>query len=184
MRMLLLTSMFASALAFHNTIARYLFALGQVRLLPAALARVHAVHGSPAVAGRLQTATAVTAIIAFALSGSSPHDVVFNYMSALSTIGILSLQVLVSLAVIVFFRRFRTGRRVWTTVVAPVLGMAGPSYTLVLVVQNLPILSGADTLAVWSLPFLAALTFAAGVASSFGQAARAARPLPQSTSTL
>src|SRR2546423_419391 len=47
MNILLLTSLFASLLAFHNAVARYLYALGRQGVAPAALARTHRKHGSP-----------------------------------------------------------------------------------------------------------------------------------------
>lgn len=175
MRLLLLSSMFASALAFHNTIARYFFTLSQNGLLPSLFASIHPVHGSPAMASILQTATAFAAVGAFAVSGSDPYDIVFNTMSALSTIGILSLQVLVSLSVVVFFRRNRIDRRLWNTVVAPALGASGLAYTLVLVLQNLSVLSGADTTVVRSFPYLTAAAFIAGCAASFRRVPAAAR---------
>ena len=52
---LLVTSAFASALAFHNTAIRYLHALGRERILPEATARVHPVHRSPYRANIVQT---------------------------------------------------------------------------------------------------------------------------------
>ena len=50
---------------------------------------------------------------------------VFSWTSAFVMIGIVGLQFLVSTAVIVFFRRNGLDKRVWNTVVAPVMGMAG-----------------------------------------------------------
>ncbi|MFD8812605.1 APC family permease, partial [Streptomyces sp. NPDC059627] len=47
---LIVTSSFAAVLAFHNATARYLFALGRERLLPAALSRTHSRSSSPYVA--------------------------------------------------------------------------------------------------------------------------------------
>ena len=38
--LLVLTSVFAALLSFHNGVARYLFALGRERVLPTALSRV------------------------------------------------------------------------------------------------------------------------------------------------
>src|SRR5207253_1904154 len=47
MRMLFLTSIFAGMLAFHNSIARYFFAMGRDRLIHQALGRTHRIHRSP-----------------------------------------------------------------------------------------------------------------------------------------
>ena len=59
MRALLLSSIFACLLAFHNTITRYLFALGREGLLWGFLAGVHPRFQSPYKASYVQTGCAV-----------------------------------------------------------------------------------------------------------------------------
>ena len=49
-QVLLMTSLFAAALSFHNVLARYYFALGNAGALPAACGRSHPSHRSPHVA--------------------------------------------------------------------------------------------------------------------------------------
>lgn len=55
---LLLTSLFACVLSFHNVIARYQFVLAGKGLLPERLAQVHGRHDSPAFSSAVQTVTA------------------------------------------------------------------------------------------------------------------------------
>ena len=102
---ILITSLFACVLSFHNTLNRYFFALGREGLAHKALGKVHAKHGSPHVAGLLQSAIAAVVLALFVFGGADPYTVVFSWMSALAVIGILAVQVLVSIAVILFFRK-------------------------------------------------------------------------------
>lgn len=57
-QILLLTSLFAAVLAFHNVVARYLFSLGNVGAVPVACGRSHAKHRSPHVASMVQSISA------------------------------------------------------------------------------------------------------------------------------
>jgi len=65
----LLSSLFACVLSFHNVIARYQFVLAGKGLLPARLATVHDDHESPSFSSLVQTATA--AIIVAVLRSSA-----------------------------------------------------------------------------------------------------------------
>ena len=56
---LFLTSVFAALLSFHNGVARYLFALGRERVLPAALSRVSTRSGGPVAGSLAQSALAL-----------------------------------------------------------------------------------------------------------------------------
>jgi amino acid transporter len=47
MSLLFISSVFAALLAFHNAVARYLYALGREGLVPAQLGRTHTKHLSP-----------------------------------------------------------------------------------------------------------------------------------------
>ena len=51
MRVLIVTSLFAALLAFHNAITRYTYALASEGALPRRLGRIHPVHKSPYIAG-------------------------------------------------------------------------------------------------------------------------------------
>lgn len=162
MELLLMVSLFASALSFHNTINRYFFALGREGLLPRSLASVHHAHGSPHVAGRTQGAIAVILLLACVLAGLDPYAVVFAWTSAIAVIGILSIQILVSVAILAWFRRSPHGFGFWTRAIAPLLALAGLSLALGLVILNLPLLAGTDSAVIWTFPWIVAATAAAG----------------------
>ena len=174
MNILLITSLFACVLSFHNTLNRYFFALGREGLAFKLLGKVHPMHGSPYVAGMLQSAIAAIVLALFVLAGADPYTVVFSWMSALAVIGILTVQILVSVAIILFFRKTTTGHGAWTTLIAPALGLAGLLGALGLVIANLSLLSGSESLIVKSFPYLIVLIGLVGAA--FAMQIKKAKP--------
>src|ERR1700722_5912419 len=173
MRTLLLSSIFACVLAFHNTITRYLFALGREGLLWRGLCGIHPRFLSPYKASYDQAGCAAVGLLLAVWSGADPLTVVFSWTSAFATIGIVGLQFMVSAAVIVFFWRNGLDKRVWNTLVAPVLGMIGLGYALSLLIVNLPALSGSQDGLVRSFPWIMLVVMVMGVA--LGAARRGSR---------
>jgi hypothetical protein len=106
------------------------------------------------------------------LSGADPLTVVFSWTSALATIGIVGLQFLVSAAVIVFFQRNGLDKRVWNTLIAPVLGMVGLGYAMYLLMVNLPALSGSEDGVVRSFPWIMLGVLLLGMVVSVGLSRR------------
>ncbi|WP_159502012.1 APC family permease [Microbacterium sp. 18062] len=142
---LLLTSLLAALLAFHNVINRYLHASSARGFLPVGLQRTNR-HHAPATAGRVQTLLAVLVIAPFALLGLDPIVTLFGWFSGLAVAALIALYVVTSLAVIVYFRRTRADRRLWNTLVAPVLAVVLLLGQLGLIVSNFSVLSGGDVL--------------------------------------
>jgi amino acid transporter len=163
MSALLLTSVFASILAFHSAISRYLHALALDKLLPEPLGRRHPRFASPHVASYVQTASAALSLLVFVMLKADPYTVIFSWASAFGTIGIIGLQLLVSLSVVVYFRRTRLDGRIWNTMIAPVLGGSGLLYAMVVLIANLPALSGSDSRALLVLPWAMLAVFLAGM---------------------
>lgn len=164
MNVLLITSMLASILALHNTITRYFFALGREGLLWKNLAKTHPVHQSPFVAGMIQSLIAFLAVAAFAIARQHPFNVVLSWGSALGVIGMLTLQIMVAVAIMVFFYRNKVDDRKWNTLIAPGLSVIGLAVCLFLVIHNLPLMSGSNSPIVNGFPFLVLLTGALGIA--------------------
>jgi amino acid transporter len=71
MEWLLITSIFAALLAFHNAAARYFFVMAREGLLPRGLARTHPRHGAPVAANVLQIVIVAVIVAAFALAGET-----------------------------------------------------------------------------------------------------------------
>ncbi|TWS21555.1 APC family permease [Tsukamurella asaccharolytica] len=164
MLVMLVTSLFAALLAFHNAIVRYLFALSRSGHAPAALATVHPRHSSPHVGSLVQTAGAAVLVGAFALAGSDPVLQLFTWMAGVSIVSILLLMVLTSVAIIVYFRRDGSDTRLWQTRIAPVLGTLGLLGITALVISNFTtLIDGSPTLA-GILLTLIATTFLAAIA--------------------
>jgi amino acid transporter len=162
MNVLLITSLFACALSFHSTINRYLFAIGREGLVWSGFARTHRDHESPHVAGAVQTVMALGATASFALTKQDPYTVVFAWMGTFASLGILVIQVMVSIAVIVFFSKKTHGIGIWHRLIAPALSAAGLGACLILMASNLALVSGSDSRIVNSFPSLLALIGAVG----------------------
>jgi len=152
MEMLVLTSLFASQLAFHNTITRYLFALARDGLLFSAMARTHPRFHSPHVASMVQTVSAMVLILLFASLHVDAYAIVFSWMSAFASIGILAVQCLVSLSALLAFAGDRRGVGFSRAIMAPLLSGAGLAACLWLVIANLPLLAGTQSPAIWLFP--------------------------------
>jgi amino acid transporter len=163
---LLMTSMFAAILSFHNVLARYFFALGNSGALPAACGRSHPRHTSPHVASLTQTGTALLFVVVFALAGMDPVTQVFAWMAGTATLGVLALMALTCAAVIVFFRRTRVDVRPWHTVVAPALGLVGLLVCLWLTISNFPTLIGGSPALATAIGAVLVAAFVLGAAWS------------------
>jgi amino acid transporter len=147
-QILLITSLFAALLSFHNVLARYIFSLGNTAALPSWCGRSHVRHASPHIASAVQTVSALVLVIASVLAGLDPVTQVFAWFAGVSSVGIVALMTLTSAAVVVYFRRTRLDTRTWHSLVAPGLGFAGLAVLLVMTAMNLPLLvGGSDTLA-------------------------------------
>jgi len=151
---LLLASLFACALSFHNTLNRYLFAAGREGLLWRGLGRTHRHHHSPLYAGAVQTAVMLAAVALFALAGADPYAVVFAWMGTFSSLGILILQLLVSIAVVAFFWRKTYGMSLWRRLIAPGLSAVGLAVCFVLMAGNLELVSGSSSRIVQGFPLI------------------------------
>ncbi|MBF6359015.1 APC family permease [Nocardia farcinica] len=173
MRVMLVTSLFAALLAFHNAISRYLYVLARDGHGHPALGRTHAKHGSPHRGSIAQTISAVLVVSAFAAAGADPVLQLFTWLSGLATVSVLSLMVLTSIAVIVFFHRSGLDRRVWHTRIAPALGTVGLLAVTATVLANFTTLVGGSTAAEVLLTLVVAV-FVAGVLA----ARLRARPAP------
>lgn len=162
-QVLLVTSFFACVLSFHNVITRYQFTLATKGLLPASLAEIDERHRTPSRSSLVFTVISLAAMVAVAVIGWHPITQTYMWFSGASTLGLIALMAMTSLAVIVFFRTQEHGASVWHTVIAPGLSFLGLTAILLLVIKNFALLVGSTTTAV-VLGGLIAAIFAAGVA--------------------
>ena len=122
---LLLTSLFAALLAFHNAAARYFYTMGRSGLLPAKLGTTSPRFRTPVAASVTQSILAVVVILLFVAFNLDPVLNLFYWGSGMAVIAINIVQALVCLAVIKFFRDTKYDTNVWRTVIAPILGFLG-----------------------------------------------------------
>ncbi len=127
---LLLTSVFAALVSFHNSVTRYSFALGRERVLPSILGRTRPRTGAPLVASIVQSVLALAVILMFSLNGWDPYGKLFFWLGTTGGFGILILLVGTSLAVIKFFARDHMGESFFTRIIAPILATAALGYIL------------------------------------------------------
>lgn len=141
---LLLTSLFACVLSFHNVIARYQFVLSRKGLLPARLGAVHDSHDSPAFSSVVQTITAAIIVGILAVLGIDPLVGVFGSMAGVATVGMVLLMLTTSVAVLVFFLRHRdlVAGRPWQTRIAPAVAVLGLLASMWLVLSNFTLVTG------------------------------------------
>ena len=172
---LFLTSLFAAALAFHNCVWRYIFALGREGVLPAALART-ARNSIPRAASVTQSLTGLAVIAVFAAGGWPPMTDLFFWLGTTGGFGILILLALTSVAIIAFFARDPRGESAWRRLIAPALAAVLLAAVVVLAMLHYATLLGVrpGSPAAWLLPGSYALAAVAGV--GWALVLRARRP--------
>ncbi|MEU1381371.1 APC family permease [Streptomyces albidoflavus] len=164
MHVLIVSSVIASLLAFHNAINRYTLSLTGEGLLPPVLGRIHPRHRSPYLAGAAQTAVGAVVVAGFALAGADPYTRLLLWVNTPGMIGLMALQLLAAAAVLCYFWRARHQEGVWRTVVAPVAALALLGAALALVTANVELFSGAGTGTNIVLVSLVPAVFVLGVA--------------------
>ena len=158
---LLLVSLFAAMLAFHNSATRYLYSMGRARILPRFLARTRS-NGSPAYAGLVQASFGAIVAGLFAVAGLSPIATLVPAMLGFGTLAVLVLQALAAISIVVWFRRQRDPRW-WSTFIAPGLGFLGLTTIVVLAVVHFDIVAGSSNPLILSLPLLLVLAVIGGI---------------------
>ena len=150
---LFLTSLFAAALAFHNSVWRYIYALGREHVLPAEFGRTSS-NNIPRAASLAQSATGLAVIGLYAATGQNPMTRLFFWLGTTGGLGIMILLAATSVAVVVFFARDPRDENAWRRLIAPALAAMPLAGIVVLAVQHYAILLGvpAGSPAAWILP--------------------------------
>ena len=141
MEWLVLSSLFAGLLAFQNSAARYFYSLGRAGVLPSALDRVNKL-GSPQVATLTTSVISFLVIVTFWITDKDPVLNLFYWFSGLAVLAIVLVEILVSISVIVYFRRTKEDARIWHTVIAPVLATLGLLVGMYLLMSRFGLLAG------------------------------------------
>jgi amino acid transporter len=177
---LFITSLFASLLSFHNTVARYTYALGRERVLPPFLGRTSARNSAPVWGSLTQTVLAAVVIALWVAAGWDPLTTLFFALTVTGGFGVLLLMTATCLAVLVFFARHRHARAdvgIWTRVVAPLLALVALGYAVHLTVTQYGTLLGVTDPHAWQAwAFPAAYAGAALIGVGWAALLRLLRP--------
>lgn len=162
-QVLVITSLFAAIVTFHNNVARYLFALGRQGLISKSLAMTHPVQRSPHIACYAQTAMVGVVVAFFAIAQLSPYDTLFTWFTGVGAAGIIMTQTLASIAIFMFFRRNKVDTRAWHTFVAPLLSVAGLLPLLYVALTSFDVLLGVQGVLDYVFKAMMLGSFAVGV---------------------
>jgi amino acid transporter len=172
MHLFFVTGMFACLLSFHNVVARYAFAMGREKMLPAAFGRTNPSSGAPAFGSLLQTAVSVIVVVAFAVTDDKPAGDptapvlhLFTWMGNVGSLGIIVLLATTSVAVISFFvRRGAARAQAWRIASSAVAGLAFAAIA-VYAAKDFDVLLGAgpDSALSWILPAIIGAAAVVGV---------------------
>ena len=121
---LVLTSLFGALLALQNSAARYFFALGRSGVVAPALGKVNG-RGAPGNASIVTSVIAGLVIVLFAILQLDPVLTLFYWFSGLAVVAIVLIEILVCIAVIVYFRKNKGPENIFQTLIAPVLATLG-----------------------------------------------------------
>lgn len=148
------TSVLAALISLHHTAARYAFALGRERLLPAAFGRTSPRTGAPRVASVAQSVVGFLVIAGSAAVDADPVWHLFHRAAVWGGLGLLLLTAATSLAVLAFFVKEPTGESWWRRAVAPGLAAVALVAMIVLALTDVATLFGvaADDPLRWALP--------------------------------
>jgi len=140
MSWLVVSSLFAGLLAFQNATARYFFAMGRGGVLPKAFGKVNG-RGAPQAGVILTSVLAAIVVIIFAAANLDPILNLFFWMSAVTAIAIILVEILVSLAVIKYFMS-NAGANVWQGKIAPMIAAIGLAVGEYLLMSRFNLLAG------------------------------------------
>ncbi len=163
MEILVVTSLLAVLLSFHNALNRYVFSLGRAGFLPKKLGHTHSRFQSPNVASVTVTIVIGVVLLVFLLTGADPFSVLYMWMIGLGTLGLLLLQASGAAAVVTFLRRYRKTESVWKTLIAPVLGGLMLTVAVLLALFNFGDLIENEGPVRYILPALYVIAIVAGI---------------------
>ncbi|QEW02178.1 APC family permease [Microbacterium lushaniae] len=167
---LLVVSLFAAQLAFHNSAARYLFALGRAGVLPRWLAHTNR-NGAPQRALLVNLAFAILVAAVFAVfvetdPDGNPLPPVLTLVPVglgFGTLAVMIVQAIAALSIVVYFRR-RRDPRWWSTFIAPGVGFVALLVFSLMAIVNFTLVAGSEAIYVQLLPWLLVVAVVGGVA--------------------
>jgi amino acid transporter len=156
---LLLLSMFAALVSFHNVVARYIYGIAREGVLPGrwAAAASGLRDGVPIAGSIVQSTIAAVVLLFFAAAQLDPVATMFTWLSALAALGVLALMVGACGAALSRYAADPADTTLGQRIIAPVVSGVGLLVTLVVATVNLDSLVGPSPLR-WLLPTLLVAT--------------------------
>lgn len=142
MSVLIVTSIFASQLSFHNTINRYTLSLSREGIFPKRSGRISQRHGTPSVAGFEQTLLSLALVAGAALFQLDPFTQFLIWANTPGVVGILLLQALTGVGVVVFFARRKDHGLRWYVIPSAVAASLIMCVVTYLMVDNAELITG------------------------------------------
>lgn len=161
---LVVVSLFAAQLAFHNSAGRYLFSLGRARVLPHWLAATNK-KGSPerALIVNFVFAVVIAAIFRFTFPDQPAILTLVPVGLGFATLSIMIVQAIAAISVVVYFRK--TGDQRWmSTFVAPGLGFVALATFSIMAIVNFSTVAGSEEPYVLVLPWILVVAVVGGIA--------------------
>src|SRR3546814_1299416 len=144
-----MTGSYACGMAFHNCASRYIYAIGREDLIPGfgrTLVASHEKHGSPYIAGFVQTAIATLIVFWFFFTDRDPYGQLYALMAIMGTTAIMIVQALAAFACIAYFhvhKKHQETAHWFRTFLAPLIGGVGMLYVIWLLIENASFAAGA-----------------------------------------
>ena len=180
--LLLITSILGAMLSFHNTAARYTYAIAREGVLPRALAstgRTARTADGPIGGSILQSVLAIVVFGLFAITGANPLTTLFTWLSVVAALSVLLLMASTSMAVIGFFRRNPIAARAetpWRRIFAPLFGTVTLAIVLSITLANISsVLGTSNKLLIAAIPGIVLLTVIVGLV--WAQSIKSRHPL-------
>ena len=159
-QVLLVTSILAALLAFHNAAARYFFALGRSGVLSKRFADT-TTSGAPIVGSLTQTVMSLLVVAVFALAGKGsdlgelyPVLTLFTWFTNAASFGIVFLMAVTSVAIMRWSVKYHPEFGLFPKIIAPLLAAIGLAVVTALILANFDIMIGDTGPAslVWIMP--------------------------------
>lgn len=172
-QLLIITSLFASALAFHNVIARAQFNLGNIGILPRAIGKRHPTLAAPSRSSVIVSLVSFVLILVAMVLPFDPYLEFYVWMVGAGGLGLVGVMAMTAVAIVVFFAKRANTGKMWNGRVAPILASIGLIVVFALVIINFPLLVS-STVAAFVIGFTLLGIFVGGIV--YGFVIKAKRP--------
>lgn len=160
---LVATSLIAALVSINNVVSRYIYGLGRDEVLPKIFGKVHAKHGSPYIASIVVQIIMTVLTIPFLLT-KKPVEVIYANMAGLGTAGIIALMALVSLSIIVWFRRNQHIQENFVkTIIMPSISLFILGGITLFIAMNMEMVVGGDKADGWKFDLILLGIFLVGL---------------------